>query len=67
MAVAQPVSVSGAVRQYALAVPKTASLRFLLDSKLNVLDQQHNPIVPGRPTGAITISGQPATYALTVQ
>jgi hypothetical protein len=67
MAVAQPVSVSGAVRRYALAVPRTASLQFLLDSKLNVLDQLQSPIVPGRPTGTIAISGQPVTYALTVQ
>ena len=64
---AQPVSTTGGVHQYAVMVPKTASLQLLLDTKLSVLNQTQTAVLPGHASGAINISGQPVTYSLTVQ
>ena len=64
---AQPVSVSGTVHQYAIAVPKARALRLFLDTKLNVQDQALTAVVPGKPGDTITIGAQPVSYTLTVQ
>jgi hypothetical protein len=64
---AQPVSVSGAMHQYTLVVPKTRAVRLLLDTKLNVLNQTQSAALPGKLGDTITVSGQPVTYNLTVQ
>jgi hypothetical protein len=66
MAAAAPVSAAGNVRQYAVAVPKTSSLRLLLDTSLKVMDQSSSAIPARALSGSIAINGQPMTVKLTV-
>jgi hypothetical protein len=63
---AQLVSVSGSMHKYAVTVPATRSLRILLDTKLNVLNQKNTAMAPGKLDDTITVSGQPMNYTLTV-
>jgi hypothetical protein len=64
---AEPISSTGGVHHYGITVPTTQSLRILLDTKLNVLNQKGTAVVPGKPDDTIAVSGQPVTYKLTVQ
>jgi hypothetical protein len=64
---AQPVSMNAGVHKYALTVPKTSSLRLLLDTKLNVVNQAQSAVLGGNADDTIAISGQAVTYNLTVQ
>ncbi len=60
-------SISGNVHQYALAVPKTATIRTHLDTSLKLLNQLGASILNRTPTAPITVSGQPVTVILSVQ
>jgi hypothetical protein len=66
MAGANPVLTTGAVRQYAVAVPKTADLRLLLDTRLAVTDQSHATLPVRALSSAISIKGLPVTVPLNV-
>jgi hypothetical protein len=65
--VAQPASAAGTAHEYTIAVPKTRSLRLLLDTKLSVLNQAGTAVTSGKLDDTIAISGQPVNYNLTVQ
>jgi hypothetical protein len=58
---------SGIVHQYALAVPKTATIHTHLDTSLKLVDQLGASILNRTPTAPTIISGQPVTLLLTVQ
>ena len=64
---AQLVSVTGSVHKYTVMVPATRSMRILLDTKLNVLNQKSTAMAPGKLDDTIAVSGQPMNYTMTVQ
>jgi hypothetical protein len=64
---AKLMSVSGSVRQYAIAVPKSATLRPSLDTTLNVVDSLGAGLASRAAGSAIAVSDQPATVSFTVR
>jgi hypothetical protein len=64
---AKPVTVNGAIRQYAVTVPAARAVRLLVDTKLMVLNQAQTTVAADRLDDTIaTSAGQPTTYKITI-
>jgi hypothetical protein len=64
---ARPVSAGGGLRQYAVTVPASRTLRLLLDTKLTVQNQGQGTVRAGKLDDTIAVGSGPMTYEMSVQ